>query len=64
MSALSPSAEALAITEKDDIGDQQQVTHPYCPAVNVVANWHNGNHQGAFATCMEQPCDGVKRVSD
>lgn len=62
MSALSPSAEALAITETDDL--PQQNPHPYCPAVNVVANWHNGNHDGAFATCMEQPCDGVKRVSD
>lgn len=63
MNAVSPSAEALALTDAPDVAGQQ-TTHPYCPAVNVVANWHNGAHQGAFATCMEQPCDGVKRVSD
>lgn len=62
MNELSPTAEAFALTDTDDLGSENP--HPYCPAVRVVANWHNGNHDGAFSNCDQQPCDGVKRVSD
>jgi hypothetical protein len=65
MSATNPAAETLSLV---DIDDQQavniDVAHIYCPAARVVANWHNGVHEGGYATCQEQPCNAVRRVSD
>lgn len=56
----SPSAEALALTDANDV--TVAVEHD-CPAARVVARWHDDVHPGAFATCDLQPCDAVQRVS-
>ncbi len=31
-------------------------------AGQVVANWHDEHHFGAFIMCTEQPCEAVRRV--
>lgn len=65
MRALSSVAEFLTLTDRGDVNTtDDDAPHPYCPTVRVVANWHNGVHDGAFATCQEQPCLAVKKVSD
>lgn len=67
---MSSSAESLALTNPNDVGRQRTTPtgtvsdHMYCPAERVVANWHNGVHEGAYANCQEQPCNGVHRVCD
>lgn len=67
MGDLSPASEALSLVDRNDVnatGDRQVTGHMYCPAERVVANWHNGEHGGAYGTCQEQPCRAVRAVCD
>lgn len=30
--------------------------------MQVLANWHNETHAGAFRTCQEQPCHAAQKA--
>lgn len=62
--SMSPAAESL-ILEGENSTDPELSTMPLygaSPAAEVVARWHDDVHLGAFSTCYEQPCMGVRRV--
>ena len=63
---MSSAAEALVLARRESVPS----TDPHrgagfrgqSPAGRVVAEWHDGEHGGAFTTCQEQPCLAVKAV--
>lgn len=67
---MPPAGESLALIDAEDAGRIRTTPtgfvsdHMYCPANRVVMNWHNGVHEGAYATCTEQPCNAVQKVCD
>jgi hypothetical protein len=34
------------------------------PLLEVLQDWHNDTHEGAFRNCYEAPCIGVRRVTE
>lgn len=60
MNLLSPAAESLTLTSREFVENPAGVA----AVVNVVENWHNEKHAGAFRNCQLQPCYGVLRVTD
>lgn len=56
--ALFPVAETFAGTSETYLGSSGGVDS----VVNVIENWHNDVHAGAFPTCQERPCHAVRRA--